>query len=338
MLTQLQILNFQNQSRQVIDFDPNVTVLTGPSDSGKSAVIRALRWACTNTPAGDAFIQDGKKDVGVRLKIAGRTIERRKGSKGNEYRIDGKKFKSFGSNVPEPIADFLNLSEVTWQGQHDAPFWLAETAGQVGRELNAVVNLESIDAALLMVNRLTTKAKVSQEAAQDRLKGATEASEASEWVEVAKADMGELEASHSIHEGLVSRFGRLYTLFADVLRERLRADHMRAAKEAMNEVVKDGERIGCLTVEGKKLSGIIEEAAELEGIEAPDMAELEDSFELMERKRLDFEQLDAALRDLKLARRVGLLAKAIVTKQAAELAEELEGRCPLCGAETGDLA
>ena len=124
-LETLQIRNFQPHSKQTIDLDPRVTVFTGPSDSGKSAFIRALRWCCTNSPGGDAFIKDGKKRCGVRLKIDGRSIGRTKGPAENDYILDGKKFKSFGTSIPEPIADLLNLSPVTWQGQHDSPFWLS---------------------------------------------------------------------------------------------------------------------------------------------------------------------------------------------------------------------
>ena len=42
MLNSLKITNFQSHSNTEIDFDPRLTVLVGPSNNGKTAIIRAI--------------------------------------------------------------------------------------------------------------------------------------------------------------------------------------------------------------------------------------------------------------------------------------------------------
>jgi len=55
MIKYLQIQNFQSHKDSLLEFDPGVNVIVGSSDSGKTAVIRALRWLVWNRPSGDAF-------------------------------------------------------------------------------------------------------------------------------------------------------------------------------------------------------------------------------------------------------------------------------------------
>ena len=337
MLEALQVRNFQCHSKLSIEFDEHVTTIIGPSDVGKSSVIRALRWACTNNPSGDAFIQDGKTRCGVRLKVDGKAVERMKGVGENDYKLSGKAYKSFGANVPEPIANFLNLSPVTWQGQHDSPFWLAETAGQVARELNAVVNLESIDVALQSVNKMVAKGRARQDVATERLRDTQERLEGLGWVEEARDDMGELEAAHSQYEGTSASFARLYSLYAEAFQEQLQLDLMQRAWQVASGVESYGAAAVASQDAVDRLSGIIEEVEGLPDTEAPDMLGVDIAFEKMEQAQMDFRELQVTVLRCKEVRQFRVRGVAAALEAAAELAEELEGRCPLCGAETGDL-
>ena len=132
MLRSLHIKNFQVHTDLKIEFSPTITSIKGPTDSGKSSVLRALRWVCLNDMAGEAFIREGACSVLALLRIGDRKIGRGKGQIGNVYRLDDREFKAFGQgNVPQEIAQVLQLNEINFQGQHDAPFWFAETAGEV---------------------------------------------------------------------------------------------------------------------------------------------------------------------------------------------------------------
>jgi len=73
-LKKLVLENFQVHPKLSLDLDPHITCIIGPSDVGKSAVIRALRWLCQNVPDGAEFIRDGTKQAIVTLQADGKTI------------------------------------------------------------------------------------------------------------------------------------------------------------------------------------------------------------------------------------------------------------------------
>lgn len=62
--------NFQSHKYTVIELDEELNVIVGPSDSGKSAIIRALKWVLYNEPAGDFFIREGEREASVTLEFS----------------------------------------------------------------------------------------------------------------------------------------------------------------------------------------------------------------------------------------------------------------------------
>jgi len=158
LIETITLKNFQTHSKLRVEFDENVTTIIGPSDHGKSAILRAIRWVCLNQPAGNAFLKHGEKNVSVDLIIDGAKLTRAFEGGENVYKLAEiiskgkwkrtKQYKAFGREVPKPIAGFLKSSSLNFQGQHDAPFWFSETAGEVSRQLNQIVNLDLIDKTL----------------------------------------------------------------------------------------------------------------------------------------------------------------------------------------------
>lgn len=142
------LVNFQNHKTFEMEPSSGITSIQGESDQGKSAVLRAIRWVCLNDFKGEDFIRDGAKSTEILVETKAHLILRRRGSKENSYALDGEEFKAFGSNVPEPIQRLLRLSELNFQSQHDSPFWFAETAGEVSRQLNSIIDLTVIDTSL----------------------------------------------------------------------------------------------------------------------------------------------------------------------------------------------
>ena len=61
MLQTIQIHNFQSHENSQLDLSPGINTLVGDSDCGKSAVMRAILWAITNSPQGDAYVSDWTK-------------------------------------------------------------------------------------------------------------------------------------------------------------------------------------------------------------------------------------------------------------------------------------
>ena len=88
------------------------------------------------------------------LTLGGREIQRQRSASNNSYGMDGVEFKAFGNDVPEDIARVLNVSELNFQGQHDAPLWFTESAGEVSRRLNYIVDLSQIDSTLSAIDSI----------------------------------------------------------------------------------------------------------------------------------------------------------------------------------------
>lgn len=100
----IKIQDFQSIKQADIDVD-GFTVITGANNSGKTAVIRAVKGVVSNT-GGATFVRHGAKHTSVSLEYpkAGRVIWQ-KGARGiNRYQIDGKPFDNVGRTVPDEVA------------------------------------------------------------------------------------------------------------------------------------------------------------------------------------------------------------------------------------------
>jgi len=191
MFEYLLIQNFQPHEKLRIDFAPDITTIVGETDAGKSSIVRALRWVCTNQPAGDAFIRWNTKGTTVKLGVDGHVITRRRSANGkvNEYQLDDQIYEAFKRGVPEPIERLLNLGPVCWQRQHDAPYWFSDTAGEVSRQLNTIVNLGIIDTSLTAVGKAVHRARTKLEIAEEGLTEAKREHDALAWVKGFEADV-----------------------------------------------------------------------------------------------------------------------------------------------------
>jgi len=144
-----------------------VTTIVGSTDAGKSAIIRALRWLFLNQPRGKKYIRHGASNCSVSVSIDGRIIKRSKGKR-NYYQLDDQIFKAFGNNVPSPIEDVLKVTELNFQKQHDASFWLSLTPTEVGKQLNSIVNMELMDKVLRRIQNDERKLKSQIEYEDER--------------------------------------------------------------------------------------------------------------------------------------------------------------------------
>ncbi len=187
-LERLHLKDFQCHESLGIKFDPKVTCLIGPSDVGKSAVLRAIRWVAFNRPLGDACVREGTERSTVKLLVDGQTIRRRRGKGINSYELDKKKYGAFGNSVPESIDNLLNLSDANVQGQHDPSFWFSLSPAEVARQLNQVVDLDVMDAVVARVASRVRLVGVERDVVTKRLREAQgELEELSYVPEVEKA-------------------------------------------------------------------------------------------------------------------------------------------------------
>jgi exonuclease SbcC len=160
----ISVENFQSHARSRLELHPGVNVVTGSSDSGKSALVRALVWLVKNRPQGFAFKSTfaRRRDATlVRVEFAdGTWVERERSGDENCYLMSGgAELEALRADVPDEVNKALTLEDYNVQGQHDGYFLLQSSAGEVARMLNEVVGLDVIDTTLKRVNSITADAK-----------------------------------------------------------------------------------------------------------------------------------------------------------------------------------
>ncbi|MHB8171257.1 MAG: AAA family ATPase [Thermincolia bacterium] len=114
--------NFQSHTKTILEPATNgqMTVIVGPTDSGKTAIIRALRWVFYNIPQGIDFIRIGAKFAKVTIAYDnGSEVTRLRSIGGvNRYTVTvpGEKpqdYEGFGTTVPIVVQEATGVRLVS---------------------------------------------------------------------------------------------------------------------------------------------------------------------------------------------------------------------------------
>lgn len=243
----IELQSFQSHQSTVIEPAPpgKLTVITGPSDSGKTAIIRALKWLLYNQPQGADFMRTGASKVRVNVKFADRNIvTRERTAATNRYKIlrpvaagqanKPEVFEGFGAAVPLEIQEItgvrsvriadqdllLNLSE-----QLDPPFLgqKATTAPGRAKILGKLAGTEEIDVAGADVGKDLYRRGQEKKTLEAEIAGLGEQIEGFGWVD----GLGErIEAAEAVLNEVRKRRERLERL-------RLLDGNLFATKEAI---------------------------------------------------------------------------------------------------------
>lgn len=164
MIKAVELWNFQSHKHSRVEFHKGVNAIVGLSDSGKTAILRALNWAINNFPTGDEFQSWWGGDTRVTIELEnGVSVSRIRTKSDNRYELCTNTdavdecvevFRAFGQDVPEEIKKAFNLNNINLQHQMDGPFLLANSPGDVARILNKVVNLDVIDTAVSNIRKV----------------------------------------------------------------------------------------------------------------------------------------------------------------------------------------
>ncbi len=233
-LHRLSLKNFQIHRSLILDLDTGLATIVGDNAAGKSTILRALRFVCLGE-WDPGYVTHGEPETLVSLEFDENKIQRRKGKKTNLLRLNGKVFKAFGNRVPEEIANKLNLSEYNFQRQFDPHFWFSDTAGEVARQLNAIVNLQVIDEIQVNVASDIRKTKIEIEVIQKRFNEAEEEVTSLSWVPEFKKQVDKLTALQDKAKALRLRRDRLQVLLQT-------ATHHRQALKTAKELSVAGSR------------------------------------------------------------------------------------------------
>jgi DNA repair protein SbcC/Rad50 len=163
-IIKVKIENFQSHENTVLDFRAGLNVIVGPSDQGKSAVIRAIKWVLYNEPRGMEFIRQGTTFARVTLEMStGNTIVRERSKSKNRYVViahDGTEsvFEGFGNEIPKEVIEAHGIPKVILDAdissnlnlgeQLEGPFLLSETGSTRAKALGRLTGTHIIDNAI----------------------------------------------------------------------------------------------------------------------------------------------------------------------------------------------
>jgi exonuclease SbcC len=166
MIQELRLKNFQRHKDLQVTFGPHITAIVGQSDTGKSAIIRAIRWLVEHRPI-SGLSTHGTDDTRVGIKTDKGLVIRFKDKKNYGYSVNGQKYLATGTQQPVPVSQLLAMEDINFQGQHDPVFLLSLTPGQMAKELNRIVDLSVIDESMAEINSRVTKTKAQVTAYQE---------------------------------------------------------------------------------------------------------------------------------------------------------------------------
>jgi exonuclease SbcC len=120
MIRRITLQNYMSHAHTVIEPAEGLTVLVGPNNCGKSAVVSALETLCNNA-SGDYMVRHDEKEASVTVETDdGHTFLWRR-DKSVSYVIDGREISRLKRGVPEDLHKLLRLPKVDG-GETDAPF------------------------------------------------------------------------------------------------------------------------------------------------------------------------------------------------------------------------
>ena len=163
-ITKVIIENFQSHEKSELEFVNGLNVIVGPSDQGKSAVIRAIKWLLFNEPRGSEFIRTGTNFARVEIEFNnGYKITRERSPSKNRYNIvdpngETKTFEGFGNDVPEEVKAAHGIYKVLIDSdssvclnigdQLEAPFLVAETGSTKAKAIGRLTGVHILDNAI----------------------------------------------------------------------------------------------------------------------------------------------------------------------------------------------
>ena len=109
MITRIELKNFMSHAQTVIEPAAGLTVLVGPNNVGKSAIVAALQILSHNEKS-DYVIRHGEKECSITVETDdGHTIQWRR-KRSPSYVIDGQQFDRLGKGgVPDELKTALRL-------------------------------------------------------------------------------------------------------------------------------------------------------------------------------------------------------------------------------------
>jgi DNA repair protein SbcC/Rad50 len=337
VVEKITIKNFQSHEETELQFSSGVNVIVGSSDSGKSAILRALKWVVQNKPSGTAFFTEGSDECSVEIIVDGKNVKRFRNKKEKGYSIDGSELKAVSSGVPDIVNNLLNMSDVNMQDQMDSPFLLSDSAGEISRRFNRVANLEKIDSSLKKIDSMKRSRNSNVKDAEKRKEFTEEEVRKLSWLDEAETGILSVEFLERKIENLSSSYEELGELLLSI--DEIESKIVPDVEDAFVDIESSDVEYGKIESLQKEVSEFSEIVSSAENVsdslklvgEIPDTVELDGMAEELYGLQ---EYVDVLYSNILSAGRCEIELNVVsvdIDAMENEFRDEMPEECPLCG-------
>lgn len=264
MLNILDIENYQSLRRIRLELG-RLTVITGATGAGKSAVIRAVELLAFNAK-GTSYISQGQKSCRVHVfddtAVKGVAIAR--GSRGADGYVIAdpamagheQVFTKLAGSVPAEVTAWLRLSELNFSSQFDAPFLLDESGAKIAAALGSLTNVTLLFTAARESNRRRLRVKDRLDDAQADVVRLTAELQKFAGLPQRQAAIAQAEALFARVDVIAKRYWRLGELVRAVSVAQHKVDQ--AASTAARPQVPSLDRLNALLGRAAQLRVLIQ--------------------------------------------------------------------------------
>ena len=178
IIKHVEIKNFQSHEYTIVEFKDGLNTIIGESNSGKTSILRAIRWCLDNDPKGADFITTGRDDCSVTVVFDDGTsiIRKRTRNDSGTYDVVGKTiqpdgtvtkwtqtYKGFANNLPVEIMNIHQMPKVNltkdicthlnMMSQLDGPFLVTESPQVKAAIIGRLTGTQIIDLGIKETNK-----------------------------------------------------------------------------------------------------------------------------------------------------------------------------------------
>lgn len=344
-LQSLTVENFHCHKKKKVQLSPTVTVIIGDNDIGKSSLLNAIEWIATNKPDGKAFVRRGTDVCRASLRFSDahdadgqkRSKRRRvalRSVKGKRvYELDKKSLAALKRNVPGDVRQALRLEDINFQSQHDPVFWLSLSPPQLARELNKLVDLETIDRVQTTISKRIRSKTAELKVCQSRLKEARRIERLLRPVKNLNNSLKKLDILDAARQTSYVTQCRTILNHASAINRLL--DNSGGLRSCVDTLRESGRRcVDCQASIGTLESVLIEATrarATSGDMRPPNMKVLERLRRRQTALDPDITLLDQWLKQAHKLEEEQCHANELANKQRSRVEKTLNGRCPMCG-------
>lgn len=171
MIHNLFLQDFQSHEKTNLELG-QYTVLVGPSSSGKSAVVRALKMLSLGGSLAK-YVRAGSSEAKIAVRMDDSLVAR----SGSSYLVsfsdrteESLSFSKCGLEVPQQVREQLGLSDINFSDQHSMPLLLSSSPSAVATELSDLTGTlklqESVKVAEGSIRDIKSKIKESEQSVE----------------------------------------------------------------------------------------------------------------------------------------------------------------------------